>query len=107
MKLHIAVDADDLDLHQVGDLRVRFRARNWVVAGSAVAQGRVIAPDGYKLMSGVICPTSSGGRRAEVTLSYLWVDDKFPKLTLSQAHEHFLVFRSVAAPPLAPSTTPE
>ena len=95
-----------------GGIEVNFRARNWELAGSALAAMRANPPKGYLLNCAVLRPTSSGGKRCEMVVSFSYIDDRVEEIphwrhgeTFFAPYEAMAQGRGQSPPTSRPTTT--
>ncbi len=75
---------------------VRLRARDWNLAGAVTAVARETPPAGYRLHTAILAPTSSGGTRVDMALSFVYCDDREPFLDHPGIRQHFESFAAAA-----------
>ena len=62
-------------------MKLKLRARTWEMAGQAVAWLRENKPPGYRVEYAKLVPTSSSGRRVDLTVGLDYVDDREKRIT--------------------------
>ncbi len=82
-----------------GRIIVKLRARTWERAGEALAWLRANPPAGYRIEEVTLLPTTSSGRRCDVTVSLGYVDDREPLITSvgdAKAQPSLILFAAMA-----------
>jgi hypothetical protein len=80
-----------VDMVEPGVMRVRFPARSWELAHDVVEDLKARPPNGYRLVESQVKPRGRhrSGRRCNLRLVFIHIDDRIPKLATSKAKEIF------------------
>jgi hypothetical protein len=80
------------------DLLVKLRARDWAMGGGAIAWLRENPPGGYRVEFAQLLPSTSSGRRCDLTVGLNYVDDREIELNHVRArgNSSLVIFSAMA-----------
>jgi hypothetical protein len=80
-----------VDRTDENDLWVRFPGRTWELAHDVIAELKENPPEGYRMVESTVKPRAmfKSGRRCNVALLFLHIDDRIIPLTTGGAKAYF------------------
>jgi hypothetical protein len=83
-----------VDIEETYEMLVRFPARSWENAHDVIEKLKETPPDGYRLVESMVKPRSEhkSGRRCNVSMTFIYIDDRVVPYTTGGAKAYFEPF---------------
>ena len=80
-----------VDIESDGSMQIRFPGRTWELAHSVIAELKAAPPPGYRMVKSQVTPRGAmkSGRRCNVRLNFVQIDDRIPRLATGGAKALF------------------